>query len=214
MPNESHGHKWGKNQPVSHQQISSLKRTCPLEQSLKALEVAQNPLHNYHTYSCQPKPPVYVSTMADTTSGDQGHQVSCQCNYITFHTPLKQPLRLACCHCTACQKQSASAFGSSAFYPADAFVANLPQEVKDRLQLFTHPTDSGNTMHCYFCPKCGVRLYQSAYKPDGTQIPMVAVKAGCVEGLEWKNPLHIWTKSSVVAIPDGVEQYEKGFPLK
>lgn len=148
--------------------------------------------------------------MPDTSSSDQGHQVSCQCSYITFRTPLKEPVRLACCHCTNCQKQSSSAFGSSAFYPTEAFVSNLPQEAKDRLQLFTHPTDSGNTMRCYFCPKCGVRLYQSSCRPDGTPGAVVAVKAGCVEGLDWKDVIHIWTKSAVVGIPEGVTQFEKG----
>lgn len=150
--------------------------------------------------------------MSDTSSSDQGLPVSCQCSYITFRTPSKDPIRLACCHCTSCQKQSASAFGSSAFYPIEAFLSNLPQETKDRLQVFTHPTDSGNTMHCYFCPKCGVRLYQSSRQPDGTPRGFVAVKAGCVEGLEWKDVIHIWTKSAVVPLPDGVKQYEQGPP--
>lgn len=150
--------------------------------------------------------------MSDTASTDQGLPVSCQCGFITFRTPSKEPFRVACCHCTACQKQSASAFGSSAFYPTEAFLSNLPQEAKDGLELFTHPTDSGNTMHCYFCPKCGVRLYQSSRKPDGTPGPVVAVKAGCVEGLEWKDVVHIWTRSAVVPIPEGMEQHEKGLP--
>lgn len=150
--------------------------------------------------------------MPDTSPADQGLLVSCQCSYITFRTLSRDPVRLACCHCTACQKQSTSAFGSSAFYPTEAFLSNLPQEAKDRLQLFTHPTDSGNTMHCYFCPRCGVRLYQSSCKSDGTPGGVVAVKAGCVEGLEWRDVVHIWTKSAVVAIPEGMEQYEKGLP--
>ncbi|KAI3394004.1 hypothetical protein diail_3320 [Diaporthe ilicicola] len=145
---------------------------------------------------------------------DQGLLVTCQCSYITFNTPSKKPQLVACCHCTACQKQSGSAFGSSAFYPTDAFECNLTQEAKDRLHLFTHPTDSGNVMHCFFCPKCGVRLYQNSRKPDGPPGPVVAVKAGCVEGLDWKDVVHIWTKSAVVQIPDGVEQYEKGLPLR
>ncbi|KAJ0122079.1 hypothetical protein J7T55_002590 [Diaporthe amygdali] len=94
-----------------------------------------------------------------------------------------------------------------------AFLSNLTQEAKDRMQLFTHPTDSGNTMYCYFCPKCGVRLYQNAGRPDGTPGGIVAVKAGCVEGLDWKDVVHIWTKSAVVPIPEGAEQYEKGLTL-
>lgn len=147
-----------------------------------------------------------------TQTVEQGLPVSCQCGYISFRTPTAQPLRLACCHCTSCRKQAASAFGSSAFYPADAFLSNLPKEVTERLQLFTMSTDSGNTKHCYFCPKCGVRLYNRSHMPDGAPVGMVSLKAGCVEGLEWRDVIHIWTSSAVVPIPEGVKQYEKGPP--
>lgn len=151
--------------------------------------------------------------MSDATqTEDQGLLVTCQCRYISFRTPTTRPLRIACCHCTSCRKQAASAFGSSAFYPTDSFISNLPQEVKDRLQLFTVTADSGNKKHCYFCPECGVRLYAHSHKPDGTPVGIVSIKAGCVEGLEWKDVIHIWTKSAVVPIPEGVKQYEKGPP--
>jgi hypothetical protein len=59
-----------------------------------------------------------------------------------LHTPSEQPLRIAYRHCTACQRQSTSAFGSSAFYPIEVIESNLTQEAKDRLHLFTQPTDS------------------------------------------------------------------------
>lgn len=91
-------------------------------------------------------------------------------------------------------------------------MSNLPQEAKDRLQLFTVTADSGNKKHCYFCPECGVRLYAHSHKPDGTPVGIVSIKAGAVEGLEWKDVIHIWTKSAVVPIPEGVKQYEKGPP--
>lgn len=147
-----------------------------------------------------------------TQTEDQGLLVTCQCRYISFRTPTTRPLRIACCHCTSCRKQSASAFGSSAFYPTDSFISNLPQEAKDRLQLFTVTADSGNTKHCYFCPECGVRLYAHSHKPDGTPVGIVSIKAGCVDGLEWRDVIHIWTSSAVVPIPEGVKQYEKGPP--
>lgn len=124
---------------------------------------------------------------------------------------------MACCHCTACQKQSASAFGSSAFYPVEPFLANLPPETKGRLKVYTHPTDAGNVMHCYFCPECGVRLFQISHsradggRPLGME-GMVAVKAGVVEGLEWRDVVHIWTRSAVVGIPEGETRYEMGPP--
>lgn len=34
------------------------------------------------------------------------------------------------------------------------------------------------------------------------------MKGGCLEGLDWKTAIHIWTKSAMVPIPEGSESYE------
>ncbi|KAG6363137.1 hypothetical protein INS49_008232 [Diaporthe citri] len=150
-----------------------------------------------------------------TRTEDQGLPVTCQCGYISFRTPTAQPLRIACCHCASCRKQSASAFGSSAFYPADAFISNLPQEAKDRFQLFTLAADSGNKKHCYFCPKCGVRLYGHSHKPDGTPLGMrndhparyLKVKADII-----KHSLDDPTASPIVAVLEPSDEGWNGVP--
>jgi len=39
----------------------------------------------------------------------------------------------------------------------------------------------------------------------------VAVKGGCLEGIDgdiWTSATHIWTKSALVGIPEGVERFE------
>ena len=43
--------------------------------------------------------------------------VACQCDNITFTTPLPQPLAVYICHCDECRRQSSSAFGCSAIFP-------------------------------------------------------------------------------------------------
>lgn len=42
---------------------------------------------------------------------------TCQCGAVTFKTPTAKPLALYICHCHNCQKQTSSAFGSSAIFP-------------------------------------------------------------------------------------------------
>jgi hypothetical protein len=42
----------------------------------------------------------------------------CQCGAVRFTTPLAQPLKVFVCHCLECRRQSASAFGVSAIFPA------------------------------------------------------------------------------------------------
>lgn len=38
---------------------------------------------------------------------------------------------------------------------------------------------------------------------------VVSVKGGCIEGLDWKKAIHIWTRSAMVPIPEGSESYSE-----
>lgn len=63
---------------------------------------------------------------------------------------------------------------------------------------------------CYFCKNCGVRVMHRSRDKDGSERGTVAIKGGCVEGLDWKGGAHIFTRSAVVPIPEGVKQFEAG----
>ncbi|KAH8673272.1 Mss4-like protein [Xylariales sp. PMI_506] len=130
----------------------------------------------------------------------------CQCGNISFSLPTSTPLELYHCHCTECQRQSASAFGTSAIYSAE-WLFPLSSELRSKLKLYTRPTQSGGTMDCYFCPDCGSRLFHRINDRDGTPKQTVSVKAGCVEGLSWKGGKHIYMESAVLCIPEEWEQY-------
>ncbi|ORY70216.1 glutathione-dependent formaldehyde-activating [Pseudomassariella vexata] len=120
----------------------------------------------------------------------------CQCGDIDFKTPLAKPLALYICHCSECRRQSSSAFGTSAIFPK----FQLPQF--ESLACYSRPTPSGHTLYCYFCRNCGTRLIHTT---PGKNV--VSVKGGCIEGLDWKQAIHIWTKSAMVPIPEGCESH-------
>ncbi|KAH6634962.1 Mss4-like protein [Chaetomium sp. MPI-SDFR-AT-0129] len=154
--------------------------------------------------------------MADTPAPGPALPVSCPCGSVSFTTP---PLatRIAYCHCTSCRKQSGSAFGASIYYPTPIFFDTLPTDlVSSALSIYEYPTDSGNTMRGYFCPKCGTRVFNAVVLPDGKTLrEVVAVKAGLVDdvgegGLGWKGQkgVHIFTKSAVMELAEGWECYE------
>ncbi|KAK4463930.1 Mss4-like protein [Cladorrhinum samala] len=152
-----------------------------------------------------------------TKNPDLGFPISCQCGYISLVTPPRSLLGgMAHCHCTSCRKQSASAFGTSIYFPTSS-VFPLDPELESRLSLYEHAqTESGNTMRCYFCPRCGVRVLHAAVKPDGEMREMVSFKAGLVdgdekEGLDWKGmkAKHIFTGSAVIKLEEGWECYDK-----
>lgn len=127
---------------------------------------------------------------------------SCQCAAITFTTPATSPILLFHCHCTDCRKQSASAFGTSAIFPFFKLDPDNPA-----LSFFERQCDSGNRQNCYFCNKCGTRILH-AQIIEGGNPPVVAVKGGTLEGLDWTGAKHIYCRSAVVPIPDRVDRWE------
>ncbi|KAK1716086.1 glutathione-dependent formaldehyde-activating enzyme [Colletotrichum acutatum] len=122
----------------------------------------------------------------------------CQCGAVSFKTPLPKPLRLYICHCEECKRQTGSAFGTSAIFPK----FKLPKA--DLMGVYARPTASGATLYCYFCRNCGTRLIHAT--PDKN---VVSVKGGCIDGLDWKTAVHIWTKNAMVPIPEGAENHRE-----
>ncbi|KAH6634174.1 Mss4-like protein [Chaetomium sp. MPI-SDFR-AT-0129] len=123
---------------------------------------------------------------------------SCQCGAISFKTPGQQPLALYICHCSDCKRQTGSAFGASAIFPR----FQLPET--EMLSCYKRATASGDTLFCYFCKQCGTRLLHTIPNKN-----VVSVKGGCIEGLDWKSAIHLWTKSAMVPIPEGSETHSE-----
>ncbi|KAK3904749.1 centromere protein V [Staphylotrichum tortipilum] len=123
---------------------------------------------------------------------------SCQCGAVSFKTPTPKPLALYICHCHQCQRQTSSAFGTSAIFP------RFPLPDAELLSCYKRPTSSGQTLFCYFCKQCGTRLIHTT---PGKNV--VSVKGGCIEGLDWSTAIHLWTKSAMVPIPEGSETYSE-----
>ncbi|TEA12218.1 hypothetical protein C8034_v006254 [Colletotrichum sidae] len=137
--------------------------------------------------------------------------VKCQCTTVAFKTPTPEPLDVYFCHCSECRKQSASAFGTSAIFPAEGLFP-LSDDLREKLQVWTRPTKTGGQMDCYFCRNCGSRVFHRARKNDGTLKPTISIKGGMIVGLKIRNPKHIWTESAVMTIPEGEDAWPQSPP--
>ncbi|CBY01972.1 similar to glutathione-dependent formaldehyde-activating GFA [Plenodomus lingam JN3] len=126
---------------------------------------------------------------------------ACACGAVKYTTPTERPITLFHCHCIDCQKQSSSAFGTSAIFPFFRVDDN------PNVSHFVRQCDSGRRQNCYFCSTCGSRILH-AQIIEGGYPEVVAVKGGLLEGLDWKGAMHIFCKSAVVPIPDGVKRWE------
>ena len=125
----------------------------------------------------------------------------CQCCAVRYALSAKV-LEIYVCHCRECQKQSASAFGISAIAPRDAFTVT-----HGKTQRWSRPTDSGRTLDCQFCARCGSRVWHTG---DGSET--VSIKGGTFDTpLDLTHAIHIWTsrKLTGVVIPAVARQYQE-----
>ena len=139
----------------------------------------------------------------------------CQCGLIRFTTPAPAPLSLYICHCTECRHQSSSTYGMTAIFPYFEIQRFGPNP--GAIGMYSRPNSTGRT-EGYFCTKCGSRLVHVAVEVSNGEekvAGLLSVKAGCLERLNkamMRTAVHIWTKSAVIDIPEGVEQYEEEPP--
>lgn len=109
----------------------------------------------------------------------------CQCGRIRYRLTAA-PVVFYHCHCTECQKQSASAFGQS------MRVRTEHLQVAGEVRTFLRPASAGTQLACDFCPECGVRLFhrRSQYADR------LNIKAGTLDDTSWLVPAgHIWIGS-------------------
>ncbi|MFZ6843452.1 GFA family protein [Undibacterium sp. RuTC16W] len=109
----------------------------------------------------------------------------CQCaavNYLVTGTSAT----LFACHCTDCQRQSASAFGM-ALWIKNAQVEVLSGELKE----WVRHMPSGRKMSCRFCGVCGTRVFHQVIGSD-----ILSIKPGTLNNTKDLVPCgHIWTDS-------------------
>jgi len=134
-----------------------------------------------------------VSTTTPATGG-------CQCGAIRYRLN-GEPRLLYICHCSDCQKQSASAFGMS--------LRVQPSQVEfisgnASLRSWDTRGDDGEIKRCYFCADCGTRIMHGS--DDAAQD--VSIKAGSLDDTSNLQPrAHIWLRSAQPWVDIDRERY-------
>ena len=106
----------------------------------------------------------------DTRSGDGG----CRCGQVRIRIAAP-PLITMACHCTGCQRMSASAFSLSAAIPSEGFLVVQGEPVVGGLH--------GPTRH-YFCPHCLSWMFT---RPEGFDM-FVNVRPTMLDDAGWFSP--------------------------
>ena len=121
----------------------------------------------------------------------------CRCGQTRFRITAA-PLLTMACHCTGCQRMSASAFSLSVAVPAEGFAVTAGEPVIGGLH--------GPTRH-FFCPHCMSWMFT---RPDAAP-QIVNVRVTMLERHHWFEPyMETWTSEKVPwATTPAVRRYEK-----
>lgn len=105
------------------------------------------------------------------------------------------------CHCGECKKQTASAFSLSIVIPFERL------SVQGMTTQFSSTAYSGATKDCFFCSRCGTRLWnRSSSSPD-----MVTLKVGTLDDSAGIAPRgHLWVSrlQAGIALDPAVPAFE------
>lgn len=129
----------------------------------------------------------------------------CQCGQVSYRLTGES---VACfvCHCSECQRQSASAFGMA------LWLRNFHKDVVGRdLGVWVRTTPSDKRLVCEFCRECGTRMFHQMSDQDDT----LSVKPGTLNTTVGLEPVaHIWTSraQSWVQLPPRILSYPQNPP--
>jgi hypothetical protein len=129
----------------------------------------------------------------------------CQCGAVRYALSA-EPSGIYVCHCTECQRQSASAFGMAMPVPEVALTVTTGAP-----KAWRRTAESGHVITSFFCGDCGVRVFTRSTRLPGT----LFVKCGTLDDTRRLLPVaHFWTRSAQpwLRIPPGDLAYETNPP--
>lgn len=129
----------------------------------------------------------------------------CQCGQVRYRVVGKS-VALFVCHCTECQRQSASAFGMALWLANHAKVV-----LEGELQSWCRTTPGGRQLVGEFCGRCGTRLFHQMKD----QVDLLSIKPGTLDtALDAEPVAHIWMSRarSWVHVPPGVLSFPENPP--
>ena len=128
----------------------------------------------------------------------------CQCGAVRYSIEA-EPLVARTCWCRFCQFIGSGSATVNVTFPTEAV------SIEGALGDLVNTADSGNVMHCRFCPVCGTHVYiQSEMRPH-----FFTVRAGTLDDPEIGKPsITIWTSMAPrwAAIDPNIPHHEQQPP--
>ena len=109
----------------------------------------------------------------------------CCCGALRAEVSGERALVVAC-HCEQCQRRTGTAFGVSAYFPADQVCITGPSKV------FSRESQARRKVEMHFCPECGTTVFWDAAFMPGH----VGIAAGAFSDPAFPPPtISAWERS-------------------
>ena len=129
----------------------------------------------------------------------------CLCGKVRYESDA-EPIMVAICHCTHCQKQSGSAFSVNIAIPKGSL-----RFISGKTTIYEDKGSSGMPVYRHFCSSCGSPIYS-----DVAAVPQVDfLKSGTLDNANWVKPkISIWCESAQnwVVNPSDVNSFPQNPP--
>ena len=90
---------------------------------------------------------------------------ACSCGQLRLEAE-GDPLRIAMCHCLACQRRTGSAFGIQAQFTSDHV------NVVGRYNDYVRVSDDGGELTFHYCPDCGATVFNTTFNDGEVWVPI------------------------------------------
>jgi len=109
---------------------------------------------------------------------------TCLCGQLELRCTA-EPLRVAVCHCLACQKQTGSTHNVAGFFDrSDVSISGESQQ-------YTRRSQAGHAVTHHFCPRCGSTVWWGSTSAQD----LIAVAVGAFGDSSFPSPKHeVWTE--------------------
>ena len=115
-------------------------------------------------------------------------KANCSCGDLSIELR-GDPVMVAVCNCTHCQKRTGSAFGIGAYFSLDQIVLAI-----NHGKVFVDSSDAGRSIERTFCDHCGSTVYWKAEFQPG----FIGVAVGCFADADFPEPTAaVWAVSKL-----------------
>lgn len=120
---------------------------------------------------------------------------SCHCGALAFEAEI-DPAKVSICHCTDCQKLSASAFRVNVRCAEADF-----RLLRGAPRIYVKVGESGNRRQQAFCADCGSNIYATSDEPPGKRL--IGLRVGTLDERRALEPTRqFWCQSAMPWLPE------------